>query len=83
MHGKTILRNSLPLHATTATATTATTTTATATTANATTATSPTSAIFLNPSFEVRLNHLVASGAFNKDKRKDGKGLRHHIKRCL
>jgi len=73
--------------ATTATTTTPAITTATATTTTATattaTATYPTSAIFLNPCFEAKLNHLVASGAFNEDKRKDGKGLRHHIKSCL
>jgi len=33
--------------------------------------------------FEKRLNHLVASGVFNEDKSRRGKGLRQHVRRVL
>ncbi|KAF8424287.1 hypothetical protein EV426DRAFT_91479 [Tirmania nivea] len=41
------------------------------------------SPILHNKYFENRLDHLVASGAFNNDYPRRAKGLRAHIKRCL
>ncbi|KAF8432635.1 hypothetical protein BGX38DRAFT_1276554 [Terfezia claveryi] len=47
-----------------------------------TTTTTTTTALLSEQAFEVRLAHLVASRAFNKDHPRRAKGLRQHVK-CL
>ncbi|RPB23691.1 hypothetical protein L211DRAFT_879921 [Terfezia boudieri ATCC MYA-4762] len=55
----------------------------TSTSATTTTTTTTTTALLSEQAFEVRLAHLVASGAFNKDHPRRAKGLCQHVKRLL